>query len=53
VTTPHTRELSVDYRQDLIGTIKVGIRGDAVAYDFWGKRLGSFRSVPAAAGAFK
>jgi hypothetical protein len=39
--------------QDCLGTIRVGVRGDVVAYDAKGKRLGSFASAQAASAAFK
>jgi hypothetical protein len=39
--------------QHCVGTIGVGIRGDAVAYNDDGKRLGCFASATAAASALK
>jgi hypothetical protein len=37
----------------LVGTIRVGIRGDAVAYGPTGKRIGAFASAEDAKAAFK
>jgi hypothetical protein len=37
--------------QNCVGTIRVGVRGDAVAYDPDGKRVGCFASATAAASA--
>jgi hypothetical protein len=39
--------------QNCLGTIRVGVRGDAVAYDANGKRIGAFASAQAATAAFK
>jgi hypothetical protein len=36
-----------------VGAIKVGLRGDAVAHDTKGKRIGCFPSVTSAAAALK
>lgn len=45
--------LAVYGGQTCLGSIRVGVRGDAVAYDAKGKRLGCFRSAQAATAAFK
>ena len=37
----------------LVGTIRVGVRGDAVAYGPTGKRIGAFASAEDAKAAFK
>jgi hypothetical protein len=38
--------------QTCLGSIRVGVRGDAVAYSVDGKRIGSFPSEQAALAAF-
>jgi hypothetical protein len=45
--------LTVYGRQNFRESTRVGVRGDAGAYDASGKRLGSFPSVQAATAAFK
>jgi hypothetical protein len=45
--------LAVYDGRDCLGTVKVGPRGDAVAYDASGKRIGSFASEQAAMVAFR
>jgi hypothetical protein len=40
--------LAIYDSQECLGTIRVGVRGDAVAYDAKGKRIGTFASVQAA-----
>jgi hypothetical protein len=52
-TKSATRSLSLYDGTTLIGTIKIGSRGNAVAYNVTGKRIGSFRSVLEAKVAFK
>jgi hypothetical protein len=52
MAAPRTRELSLYDGQELIGTIKVADDGKAVAFDWRGKRLGSFPSLKAASAAF-
>jgi hypothetical protein len=39
--------------QTCLGSIRVGVRGDARAYDVNGKRMGAFASVKAATEVFK
>jgi hypothetical protein len=45
--------LAVYDGQNCVGTIRVGPRGDAVAHDAKGKRIGSFSSATSAAAALK
>jgi hypothetical protein len=45
--------LAVYDGRDCVGTVKVGTRGDAVAYDASGKRIGSLVSEQAAMVAFR
>jgi hypothetical protein len=45
--------LAVYDGQDCVGTVRVGVRGDAVAYGADGKRIGSFSSSATAAAALK
>jgi hypothetical protein len=45
--------LAVYDGQDCVGTVRVGVRGDAVAYGADGKRIGSFSSAAMAAAALK
>jgi hypothetical protein len=45
--------LAVYDGRDCLGTVKVGTRGDAVAYDADGKRIGNFSSAATAVAALK
>jgi hypothetical protein len=45
--------LAVYDGQDCVGSVRVGVRGDAVAYGADGKRIGSFSSAATAAAALK